>query len=94
MKKLVREKLYEEVGKRMSVEEFHDWFYTLYEDPRYARINWPWVIDTLVNDENSEDAELEDYLSEEDGYNTLVKELLDKRNYFLDFRYIQDLDIA
>ena len=106
MKKLVREKLYEELDKRMSVEEFHNWFYNLYEDPQYSHINWPWVVDSLVNDEVSEDMEQEEYLMDADEVgeerskeifdtnNKLIKELMSKRKYFLDFRYIQDLDVA
>ena len=106
MKNIVREKLYENSDTKMSVEEFIDWFYDLYEDPQNSDLNWPWIVDSLVNDEISDDIEQEEYLMDPDelGEKTskalfdknkkLMKELLAKRKYFLDFRYSQHIDVA
>ena len=92
MKKLVREKLYENLSDKMSPDQFTDWFYNLYEDPQYEDIDWPIVVDTLTNDEDSTNEEIKEYLSNK-ICPILLNKLLDKRRYFLDFRYSQHINI-
>jgi hypothetical protein len=97
--KTVNEDIYS--NSRMNISDFHNWFYDIIENPEYDLIDyddWKWIIATLVNDEYSSDEELKEYfLDEYEGFKNneeLLDELISKREYFLDFRYVKDLDIV
>ena len=86
--KLINEMIYE----KMSVEEFLNWFNNIQEE--YAWLPWFNIIAVLENDENSTDGELYSYFKEELNIESihLIEELLDKRNYFINFEYAQHID--
>lgn len=102
MKKLVKESLNEDMGQRMSVDEFHTWFSNLYAEYDYADLDWEFLLSVLSNDEESSDEELADYLRSEINFELIEEpntaeeffsELISKRDYFLDFRYVKDIEI-
>lgn len=87
--KLVNEMTYE----KMSVEQFVDWYNTITE--QHPDFPWYTIVDTLVNDENSTDGDLYSYFTEElaiKNTDHIIEELLEKREYFMDFRYSQEID--
>ena len=87
--KTVNESMYQ----RMSIEEFVAWYENLVE--QHPNLPWYNIVDSLVNDENSSDGELYSYLIEElhiEDKDHVIEELLEKREYFMDFRYSQEID--
>jgi len=70
------------MSKRLTVIAFQKWFHSLPEVEDY-------ILATLCNDEVSTDEELLEYFQSEDI--ELIKQLLKKRDYFLDFRFTKNL---
>jgi hypothetical protein len=78
--------------QRMTPEAFAAWFYSIYED--HPEVDWEAVLSSLMNDENSSYDEMHDYFIDEfDLSDDLTIALLDKQEYFLDFRYAQLIQI-
>jgi len=86
--KLVNEMVYE----HLSVEEFVSWFEELQEI--WSDLPWYNLISSLENDEDSTDGELYDYFLSELGIKDtgLIEELLEKRQYFMNFEYAQHIN--
>ena len=96
--KLVKESL----DNRMSVEEFVDWFDNTLEawyDTPDKELQF--ILSVLMNNEESTDEELISYLLDEIGEfskgNVVVprrflEELVNKRDYFLDFTYAREIE--
>ena len=86
--KLIKEMMYE----RLSIEEFVHWFETLQRSN--PKLPWYNIVSALENDENSTDGEVYDYFKQElqieDHH--LIEELLEKREYFMNFEYSQHID--
>jgi hypothetical protein len=86
--KLVNESMY----PRMTVDEFVAW----YEDITTKNPSLPWynIVSSLENDENSTDGDLYDYFMSQFGIedHNILNQLLDKREYFMNFEYAQNID--
>jgi hypothetical protein len=83
----------ENMKPRMSEEEFEEWF----NDISNYQPDLPWynIVSSLENDENSTDGELYSYFIEDLKIENheLINELLDKREYFMDFQYAQHINV-
>ncbi len=79
--------------EKMSVEEFVTWYNNLVEEN--PTLPWYNIVSSLENDEDSTDGELYEYFIDELGVEDVdhvIEELLEKREYFMDFRYAQEID--
>ena len=75
---------------RESLDEFINWLEKLFIE--HEDEPWEGILGVLINDENSDNEELADYLETEIGADKmLVNQLIEKREYFLDFRYSQHI---
>ena len=88
--KLVKESL----DNRMSVNEFILWFDNLLvEHSSVEDDEFDFAISTMIHYKSATDQELRDYLMDENYESNwkFVEELIDKRDYFLDFKYVQEI---
>lgn len=76
---------------KMSVEEFHDWYDKEIDRPYSNDPNWDEIFDTILNDENTSDEELENYWIAGGSDPDFIRKIIQFRSYFMDFRYVQDL---
>jgi len=78
--------------QRMSVEEFVNWYENLVQ--KHPNLHWYNILSSLENDENSTQGELYDYFISDLQIDDipLIEDILEKREYFLDFTYAQHID--
>lgn len=74
---------------RLTTQEFIEIVEEIFEETDY---NPEFVHSALMNDENSTDPELFQYLTENEEDPNAIRELLAIRDYFLDFRYAKELN--
>ena len=75
---------------QMSIESFTAWFDDLRD--RYPNES-QYIIDTIANDEVSDDNELQQHLIACGVNSEYVKELIAMREYFWDFGYCQNINV-
>ena len=75
--------------ERLTVSEFVEVVEEIFQSGDY---NPEFVHQVLANDENSTDEELQQYFEENGEDPVSIQELLTIRDYFLDFRYVKELN--
>jgi len=93
--KLIRESL----NDKMSINAFITWLMNVVNIHNVRMKELRFILSVLMNDEESTNEELLSYLNHEISelskgtidHKEFIEELIDKRDYFLDFKYAQEL---
>jgi len=81
-------------GKKLTVDQFLGFLEGLYNE--FPNEDWENIVNVMVNNENDSDEDLIDYLIAQVDMtddSSLIGQLIDKRDYFQDFRYAQHIEI-